>query len=94
MKFLIVAATMLAVGLAGLDSAAARSDRSSGGGGSSHSSGGSRSSGAYRAHAPRVHAPRAARAKSDYVIVKCKTPACFKKHPSGTYGFVPKAKKT
>ena len=83
MKFLILAATMLAVALAGIDSASAKTYRTDSGG-SSHSWG-----------STRTHAPRAAKAKTktDYVIVKCKTKACLKKHPSGVYSFVPKAKK-
>lgn len=91
MKLMIVAATAVAVLLGGMEVADAKSERSSGGGsshfGGSHSSG-SRSSGTHR-----VRAPRAAKAKRDYVVVKCKTSACLKKHPSGVYGFVPKAKK-
>jgi hypothetical protein len=81
MKIMILAATMLAVALAGIDSAAAKTYRTHGGG-SSHSTG-----------ATRMHAPRAAKAKTNYVIVTCKTKACLKKHPSGTYSFVPKTKK-
>jgi hypothetical protein len=40
----------------------------------------------------RVTHGRAAKPKRDYVVVNCKTKACMKKHPSGTYGFVPKKK--
>jgi hypothetical protein len=37
------------------------------------------------------HASRSA--KRDLIVVKCKTKACFKKHPSGVYAFKPKPKK-
>jgi hypothetical protein len=78
---MIVAATVVAVLFGGIEGAAAKTYRTHSG--SSHASG-----------STRVHTPRAAKPKANYVIVKCKTKACFKKHPSGTYGFVPKAKKT
>jgi hypothetical protein len=30
---------------------------------------------------------------SGYIVRHCKTEACFKKHPTGTYGFVPGQRK-
>jgi len=37
------------------------------------------------------HSSRSSSHKSGngYVVRYCETPACFKKHPSGTYGFYP-----
>jgi len=87
MKHMVIVAAAAAMLLAGIDVAAAKSYRS-------HSSGGGHSGGSMRVHAPRAPKAHAARAKGDYVIVKCKTAACLKKHPSGTYGFYPKQKKS
>lgn len=42
-------------------------------------------------HASRSAKPKSA--NSDLIVVKCKTKACFKKHPSGVYAFKPKPKK-
>jgi hypothetical protein len=81
MKHLVIAAVVAAMLCAGARLAEAKTYRSDGGG-SSHASGPHRTS--------HTHA---AKSKSKYVIVKCKTKACLKKHPSGVYGFVPKAKK-
>ena len=82
MKTIVVGATMLAFLLGGADIASAKGFREHTG--SSHAG-----------SSTRVHAPRASRAskpKGDYVVRKCKTPACFKKHPGGTYGFYAKPK--
>jgi len=85
MKTLIVAATALAVLLGGIDLAAAKTYRDSGGGS------GHRGSGVTH---PRIAKPRAksTKPKSALVVVKCKTKACLKKHPSGVYAFKPKPK--
>jgi len=38
----------------------------------------------------RSHGSKSANA---YIVRHCKTAACYKKHPSGTYGFVPGRRK-
>lgn len=49
-----------------------------------------------RSHSGSAHyASRSTKPKSskrDLIVVKCKTKACFKKHPSGVYAFKPKPK--
>ncbi|MFZ0844425.1 MAG: hypothetical protein WAM62_01435 [Pseudolabrys sp.] len=87
MRSLVTMALASAILLAAVHVVDAKTERSSGSGGF-HSSG-SHTGGSHRNASPRPHA---AKSKSNYVIVKCKTKACLKKHPSGVYGFVPKAK--
>ena len=87
MKSLAVVALASAMLLGGMHGADAKTERSHSGGG--FNSSGSHSGGSHRSASPRPHA---AKSKSNYVIVKCKTNACLKKHPSGVYGFVPKKK--
>ena len=99
-----IAALAILVWMAGTGLADAKERRDSGGNGS-YSSGSrsytshSRAGGGFHAHGSSSRAKGStagdsAKTKSAYIVVKCKTAACLKKHPSGVYAFQSKPKKT
>jgi len=91
MKALMGALAALVL-VAGVGMAEAESWHDKGGGSGGHSSG-SRSSGGSHTWSTRGSSTaKTAKPKSNYIVVKCKTQACLKKHPSGVYAFQPKSK--